>query len=127
MRGLLLGACFAFLAVGSAWAVEPQPYEAGAFAAAQAAGRPILVDIHAPWCPICAAQAPTLERLEHSAELGDLTVFSVDFDTEKDVVRGFGAQMQSTLIVFRGKAEKGRSTGVTDPAAIKALLLKSKA
>jgi hypothetical protein len=31
------------------------------------------------------------------------------------------------LIVFHGKTEKGRSTGVTDPAAIEALLLKSKA
>jgi thioredoxin len=127
MRNLLLGACVAFLAISSSWAAEPEPYDAAAFAAAQAADRPILVEIHAPWCPICAAQQPTLDRLEHSAELNDLAVFRVDFDTEKDVVRRFGAQMQSTLIVFRGKTEKGRSTGITDPAAIKALLLKSKA
>jgi thioredoxin-like negative regulator of GroEL len=116
----------AILINSAAWAAGPQPYAPSAFAAAQAADKPILVEIHAPWCPICAAQAPTLDRLEHSAELGDLTVFRVDFDSQKDAVRGFGAQQQSTLIVFRGKSEKGRSTGVTDPKAIEELLLKAK-
>lgn len=115
-----------FLAIGSAWAAGPQPYDDAAFASAQAADQPILVEIHAPWCPICAAQAPTLDRLEHSAELGDLTVFRVDFDSQKNVVRQFGAQKQSTLIVFHGGKEMGRSTGVTDPKSIEELLLKSK-
>ena len=36
-----------------------------------------------------------------------------------------GAQKQSTLIVFNGAIEKGRSTGETDPAAIQGLLDKS--
>jgi thioredoxin 1 len=126
MRNVLFGAFVAFLAIGGARAADPQPYNTAGFASAQAANKPILVEIHAPWCPICAAQAPTLDRLEHSAALGDLAVFRVDFDSEKDVVRAFGAQKQSTLIVFHGKTEKGRSTGVTDPAAIEALLLKSK-
>jgi thiol-disulfide isomerase/thioredoxin len=127
MRNVVFGTFIVLLATGSAWAADPHPYDAAAFASAQAADKPILVEIHAPWCPICAAQAPTLDRLEHSAAFGDLAVFRVDFDTEKDVVRAFGAQKQSTLIVFHGKTEKGRSTGVTDPAAIEALLLKSKA
>ena len=54
-------------------------------------------------------------------------MFKVDFDSQKDVVRAMGAQMQSTLIVFRGKDERGRSTGQTDPGVIRALLDKSKA
>src|SRR5271163_3800270 len=99
MRNLLMACVVGVLSTGVAWAAEPQPFAAPAFAAAQAADKPILVEIHAPWCPICAAQAPTLNRLEHSAELGDLTVFRVDFDTQKNVVRQFGAQKQSTLIV----------------------------
>ena len=43
----------------------------------------------------------------------------------QDAVRDMGAKMQSTLIVFNGSTEKGRSTGVSDPDAIKALLEKT--
>jgi len=93
---------------------------------AQAAEKPILVEVHASWCPTCAKQRPILAALEKTPELSDLVVFDVDFDSQKDIVRQFGAQMQSTLIVFKGKTEKGRSTGEIDPGAIKALLMKSK-
>jgi len=114
------------VAAYAARAGEPQPYDPQAFAIAQAAGKPILVDVHASWCPICAKQRPILASLERTTELSDLVVFDVDFDSQKDVVRQFGAQQQSTLIVFKGKSERGRSIGETDPSAIKALLMTSK-
>jgi thiol-disulfide isomerase/thioredoxin len=127
MRSHLLVAFAAVcLVVSPSLASETKPFTQAAFDAAQAAGKPILVDIHAWWCPICAKQAPTLEKLQSSTELGDLTVFKVDFDSQKDVVHQFGAQMQSTLIVFHGKTEKGRSTGMTDPQKIHDLLLQAK-
>ena len=127
MRALLLAAFAAVcLVVSPSQASETKPFTQAAFDAAQAADKPILVDIHAWWCPICAKQGPTLEKLQNSTELGDLTVFKVDFDSQKDIVRQFGAQMQSTLIVFHGKTEKGRSTGVTNPDKIRELLLQAK-
>jgi thioredoxin 1 len=43
-------------AVSPALAVGPQPFDDAAFAAAQKAGKPIFVAIHASWCPICKAQ-----------------------------------------------------------------------
>jgi hypothetical protein len=43
----------------------------------------------------------------------------------KPQVKEFGANMQSTLIVFKGAAEKGRSVGDTAEASIAALLDKS--
>jgi hypothetical protein len=49
-------------------------------------------------------------------------VFKVDFDEQKDDVRALKAQRQSTLIVYKGETEKGRSVGDTDPASIEALL-----
>ena len=125
MRALFVAAALSLI-VTVAQAAETQPFTAAAFAAAQAADKPILVDIHAWWCPICAKQAPTIKKLQKSSELADMAVFEVDYDSQKDVVRQFGAQMQSTLIVFHGKTEKGRSTGVTDPEQIHALLLQSK-
>ena len=97
-----------------------QAYDAKAFAAAQDAGKSILIDVTAPWCPTCAKQKPTVQGLEASQP--KLVVFDVDFDSAKDVLKQFRVTSQSTLIMFKGKAEVGRSTGETDPAVITALV-----
>ena len=106
----------------AASAAEVKPFTAAAFAAAQAAGVPILVDVSAPWCPTCKAQAPILSGLEAQPKFKDLVVLDVDFDTQKGVLRAFGVRMQSTLIAFKGSEEVARSTGDTGPASIARLL-----
>lgn len=93
-----------------------------AFAAANASGRPILVEISAEWCPTCKAQKPIISGLQTKPEFKDLVVLRVDFDAQKDVVRSFGATMQSTLITFAKGVEVGRSVGETDPAKIESQL-----
>lgn len=104
------------LVPGSSYAA--QPFDQARFEAAQKDGKAILVEVTAPWCPTCKAQRPTLQSVE--AERPDLVVFDVDFDTKKDVLQRFGVRAQSTLIVFKGGKELSRSTGVTDPARIRA-------
>ena len=51
--------------------------------------------------------------------------FNIDYDSQKDLLRKFNVQRQSTLIVFKGKQETGRSTGDTNAASIEALLAKA--
>jgi thioredoxin 1 len=109
----------------SVWANATVPFSAEAFKAAQASGSPILIEIHADWCPTCKAQKPILDQLTAAPKFKDLKIFRVDFDAMKPVVKQFGAQMQSTLIVFKGAAEQGRSVGDTKQASIAALLDKS--
>ena len=109
----------------SAWANTAVPFTAEAFKAAQASGSPILVEIHADWCPTCKAQGPILDKLTADPKFKNLKIFRVDFDAMKPVVKQFGAQMQSTLIVFKGAAEQGRSVGDTREASIATLLDKS--
>jgi thioredoxin 1 len=111
--------------ISSAWASTAAPFSEEAFKAAQASGSPILVEIHADWCPTCKAQHPILEKLTADPKFKDLKIFLVDFDAMKPVVRQFGAQVQSTLIVFKGSAEQGRSVGDTREASIASLLDKS--
>lgn len=110
---------------GSAYAAETTPYSQGAFDAAQTAGRSILVEIHAPWCPTCKAQAPILSAIGKGDAYKGLVVFRVDFDSQKDAVQRFGARMQSTLITFKGGKETGRSVGDTNADSIAALLAKA--
>jgi thioredoxin len=109
----------------AAQAAETQDYNAKAFAAAQAAGKPILVEIHASWCPTCKAQVPILGELEKQDKFKNLMVFRVDFDSQKDAAKAFGARMQSTLITFKGAVETGRSVGDTNAASIAGLLDKT--
>jgi thioredoxin 1 len=109
----------------SAWANATVPFSDEAFKAAQKSGSPILIEIHADWCPTCKAQKPILDELTAAPKFKDLKIFRVDFDAQKPVVQQFKAQMQSTLIVFKGAAEQGRSVGDTKQASIAALLDKS--
>jgi thiol-disulfide isomerase/thioredoxin len=124
-RSVLLAAVAASAAVAMpAFAAGPQPFNDAAFAQAQKAGKPIFVAIHASWCPICKAQTPILAELMADPRFKDLVYFTIDFDSQKDLVRRFGARMQSTLISFKGAAEQGRSVGDTNRASIAALLNK---
>ena len=125
IAGTLVGALVVAVPSAPSWASTAAPFSAEAFKAAQASGSPILVEIHADWCPTCKAQNPILDKLTSAAKFKDLKIFRVDFDAMKPVVREFGAQMQSTLIVFKGAAEQGRSVGDTREASIEALLDKS--
>jgi thiol-disulfide isomerase/thioredoxin len=120
-----LTAAVAATAFAPALALDKQAFDAKAFEAAQASGKPILVEVTAPWCPTCKAQAPILQKLTADPKFKDLKVFNVDFDSRKDVLRQLNVQMQSTLIVYKGKAEQGRSTGDTKEPSIAALLNKA--
>lgn len=112
----------AFLVGTSLIAQAGQPFDSSAFQKAQAAGKPILVDVTAPWCPTCKVQRPVILEIEKSTP--NLVVYEVDFDSAKDVLKRFRVQSQSTLIIFKGANEVGRSTGDTNPASIKALVSK---
>ena len=127
-RRHLLGAVAiaAALSFGSvASAMDKKPFDQKAFEAAQAAGKPILVEVSAPWCPVCKAQAPILSRLKSDAKFKELVSFDIDFDSQKDLLKKFNVQKQSTLIVFKGKQEAGRSTGDTNAGSITTLLGKA--
>src|SRR5262249_2247480 len=112
-------------AISPAFAASPQPFNAQAFTDAQKAGKPILVAIHASWCPTCKAQTPILNELTNDPKFKNLVYFVVDFDSQKDLVQRFGARVQSTLIAFKGDKEQGRSAGDTSRTSIAALLNKT--
>jgi thiol-disulfide isomerase/thioredoxin len=123
-RHLLTGFALAITMMVSAPldAMSRKPFDAKAFEAAQAAGQPILIEVSAPWCPICKAQKPILSNLAAKPKFKDVTLFEIDFDSQKDLLRTFNVRMQSTLIAFKGKQEKARSTGDTNASSIERLL-----
>lgn len=124
-RFLALAATLPVLAVLPAQAAPRRPFADAAFDAAQAAGRPILVEVTAPWCPTCRAQKPHVDAIAADPRMRDAVLFSVDFDSQRDALRRLNVRSQSTLIAFRGREERGRATGITDGAAIRDLLLRA--
>jgi thiol-disulfide isomerase/thioredoxin len=99
-----------------------QSFNAKTFQQAQAAGKTILVDVYASWCPVCRKQQPIIQSI--SQRRPNLVVYRVDFDRDKDALKRFRVQSQSTLIVFKGKNEVSRSVGDTDPSRVQALIAK---
>lgn len=114
----LLYAAVASAAVGA-------PFSQSQFDSANKAGQPILVEVYASWCSICRAQAPILKELRAQARFKNLQAFTVDFDGQRDALKSLKAHSQSTLIVFKGGKEVGRSTGDTRKESIEALLAKA--
>jgi thioredoxin 1 len=123
LRTLIAAGLLALATQGTASAGDNWwKYSDESFKKLQAEDKPILVEINADWCPICAKQRPIIDRLTSTDSLKNMNILVVNFDGQKGVVRAFGATEQSTLIVFHGTKETGRSVGETDTMAIKQLL-----
>lgn len=100
-------------------------YTPDALAAAQKSGKPVLVEVSAPWCPTCKAQKAVFAELDKVEKYKAFQKIEVDFDSQKDALKALSAKMQSTLIVFKGDKEVGRLVGETKREAIEALLSKA--
>lgn len=112
------------LVSGTAFA-DPAAFTQAGFDSLQKEGKSILVEVHAPWCPTCRAQAPVVNELTKKKEFQSITVLRVDFDGQKNVLKTFNVSKQSTLIAFKGSREVARSTGDTSPTSIEKLLQKA--
>ena len=97
------------------------PFTQAGFEAAQAAGKAVIIEVTAPWCPTCKAQAPIINSLMARPEMKGVMLLKVDFDSQKDILRTLRVAQQSTLIAFKGKTETSRSIGDTTPAGIEKL------
>jgi thioredoxin 1 len=116
--------CVALPALSLAGSLEP--FNAKAFDSLTASGRPVVVVVHAGWCPTCKAQKPIQTALMQSPEFEGYTMFTVDFDKDTDLLKRFNVIKQSTIIVFKGREEVGRSIGDTQRSSIEALMLKAR-
>ena len=121
----LFFASLCLLASTLATAAPRALYDDGEFRSAQASGAPVLVEIHADWCGECKMQDRVLTRLVGEPAYARFVRFRVDYDKQKDLVRAFGANHQSTLVLYRGDKEVARAVGITSEAKIRELLNKA--
>jgi thioredoxin 1 len=121
VRALVSLALILALATGAASAAGT-PFNAATFQKLLAEGKPVAVDFHADWCPICRAQEPLLRSITAEPEFHGLTILVANFDTETALRKSLNVRQQSTLVVFRNGREVARSTGDTTEAGLTKLL-----
>lgn len=116
-RFLVLTAALVIAAPALAQPVKP--FTMSALKAAQAKGQPILIDVFAPWCPTCRAQAPTIDALATDPAYAKVVILRLDYDHQTAEKRVLGVNKQSTLITYHGAKETGRTLGITDTDQIR--------
>ena len=105
----------AMMAIASPLQAQPiTPFSMAALHAAQASGKPVLIDAFAPWCPTCRAQAPTIDGLANDPAYRGLTIMRLDYDHQTAEKKALGITHQSTLIAYHGARQTGRIVGITD-------------
>lgn len=91
--------------------------------AAQESGERFLVAIHKDGCPVCAKQKAVLGKIQMDPAYKNLKVLIVNFDTDTQAVKKYRAGM-SSLLLFDGKKELARASGLTMKSDILSLLKK---
>ena len=120
---MFLAACAIFAAPAAAAGIRP--FDSAEFKVLQAHNAPAVIFVHAPWCPVCRAQEKTIKTLLATQKYKDVTVLTIDFDTQKPLWTKFGATQQSTLIGFHGRRETARLAYNADPAKVTEVIASS--
>lgn len=108
-----------------ALAGEIKPFNQQDFEQLTQQGKPVVLNISAPWCPTCRAQKSIIEGLMKQPAYQTVTLMTIDFDSAKPTLRKFKVDTQSTLVAFRGAREVGRSVGDTSPRGLEGLIRKT--
>ncbi len=99
---------------GGARAFEVRPYDKEAADKAIAAGKTVILEIYASWCPICHSQATAIDAMKNEPAYRNIVFFRVDYEAQKDVAKALRSP-RSTFIIYRGGKEMARqSWGATD-------------
>jgi len=117
LAGLLMPAL-----ISNAFASGFAKYEADGFRKLLASGVPVVVHVHADWCPVCRVQIPIIERVLKGAAYKNVRAIRVNFDRDKAFLADYKVVRQSTIIVFKAGKEVARLSYDTDPARIEEVL-----
>lgn len=120
-RFMLFLAAALLLAVPAA-AKDFSAYDKTKLEAAIKSGAPIVVHVHAEWCPICRKQIAVLDEIFKDPALAGVTGIRVNYDVDRDFVSSFKVKRQANILVFKGGKEVGRLDYNPDPDRIRAVV-----
>lgn len=99
-------------------------YSKDKFDAILKGAKPVLVHVHADWCPVCVRQEKALNEIANSADYKQLVGVKVSFDMDTDFRKAYNVNNQSVLILFKGGKEVARAGGISDAKQIAEFIAK---
>lgn len=121
---LALAALATPLSVGRAMAAFSD-YQAENFVRLLSSGGPVVVHVHADWCPVCRAQIPVMNKVLAQPAYKNVRAVRVNFDKEQRFLADYKVVRQSTILIFKGGKEIARLSYETDPARIEQTLARA--
>lgn len=97
-----------FVLAAEAMAKPFAAYQAGNFPKLLASGAPLIVHVHADWCPTCRRQITILDNEFKTGKFNKVNAVRVNFDKDKQFLTDYRVTRQATIIVFRGGKEVTR-------------------
>ena len=82
-------------------------------------GEKLIVEFWAEWCGPCKVMKPIFERVSNSNENGDIKMYTMNIDLNKEAAIGFGIRSIPTIKVFNGGSVIGTKVGVLNETSIK--------
>jgi thioredoxin 1 len=107
-------------------AAAPVVYSPEVLAAELAAGKAVVLDFSASWCPSCLAQGRAIQalRAENPAYDAGLVFMVADWDTwkDKEIAQRLGVTGRGAVVILKGDAIVARSDQHLQKAKMQALL-----
>lgn len=120
---IALVACLPF--VHMAHAADLAVYSPEAVAAELAAGKTVVLDFTADWCPSCQTQGRQISALrdENPGYADALSFFAVDWDTYKssDLAATYGVTSRGSIVVLQGDKVVTQTATHSNKAELKAI------
>ena len=91
------------------------------FKAILAEGKPVVVDLWAPWCGPCRMMAPIVDELATEYE-GKVIIGKLNVDENSDIPAEFGIMSIPTMLFFKNGELVNRHVGATRKADLQQLI-----
>lgn len=105
---LALAAFFAFSVNPSLAAGEFSAYDKAKLEAAIKDGGPVVVHVHAEWCPVCRRQVVILDELFKNPAFAAVQTIRVNYDRDRGFIADYKVKRQANILVFKGGKEVAR-------------------